>query len=149
MMYVIFISMSKIYIYWVTEKLEFVTMYHWDERDFTCIVFFFKSVIWEMHIKHNFLGDFWAAFDTKHDPTCCSRLFETIYHWRRQMKYHINNIFALDHYALIIHVEFLAGNLIYKRGWFIHGKGFYIGFGPELRWKGLLYTFSFKALGLW
>lgn len=64
------------------------------------------------------------------------------------MKYHINNIFALDHYALIIHVEFLAGNLIYKRGWFIHGKGFYIGFGPELRWKGLLYTFSFTALGL-
>lgn len=112
--------------------------------------FFFLNLLYgKCTLSITFLGDFWAAFDTKHDPTCCSRLFETIYHWRRQMKYHINNIFALDHYALIIHVEFLAGNLIYKRGWFIHGKGFYIGFGPDLRWKGLLYTFSFTALGLW
>lgn len=115
---------------------------HWDEGDFTCIVFFFKSVIWEMHIKHNFLGDFWAAFDTKHDPTCCSRLFETIYHWRRQMKYHINNIFALDHYALIIHVEFLAGNLIYKRGWFIHGERFLYRVWSRTQVKGFIVHFQ-------
>lgn len=65
------------------------------------------------------------------------------------MKYYINNIFVFDYYILIIYVEFLVGNLIYKCGWFIYGKGFYIGFGLEFRWKGLLYIFSFKVLGFW
>lgn len=143
------LSLSKIYIvgHWKTWICDHVPL---GRKGFYMHSFFFLNLLYgKCTLSIIFLGDFWAAFDTKHDPTCCSRLFETIYHWRRQMKYHINNIFALDHYALIIHVEFLAGNLIYKRGWFIHGKGFIIGFGPELRWKGLLYTFSFKALGLW
>lgn len=40
------------------------------------------------------------------------------------MKYYINNIFVFDYYVLIIYVEFLVGNLIYKGGWIIYGERF-------------------------
>lgn len=62
------------------------------------------------------------------------------------MKYYINNIFVFDYYVLIIYVEFLVGNLYINVDDLYMGKGFYIGFGLEFRWKGLLYIFSFMVL---
>lgn len=135
------LSLSKIYIvgHWKTWICDHVPL---GRKGFYMHSFFLNLLYGKCTLSITFLGDFWAAFDTKHDPTCCSRLFETIYHWRRQMKYHINNIFALDHYALIIHVEFLAGNLIYKRGWFIHGKRFLFRVWSRTQVKGFIVHFQ-------